>query len=257
MTARGTSRDLLLLLSACAWTVSAARTDAGEIRGRVLVDGKAKTGVTVSALPFEDGFAVARREARRADLPKALAVATSRPDGAFTVAVPAAAGGAVHLAFSGGSAAPRVLEAIVDSGGGDVGDVRLPKATALAGRVVDESGNSVVAATVTVWAGGGRPLDVSPGQGVPQTTTTNADGNFRFEAAGGEANRLPQPSGRLRRPDGRVYMWSVFTGDGTLRLTGPVRRIENVAPGRYTFEAGAVHREVTVTEGGHSLVVLP
>ncbi len=194
--ARGTKRDLLFLLSATilsasAWAVSAARTDAGEIRGRVLVAGEAKAGVTVSALPFEDGFAAARREARREDPPRALAASTSGPDGAFRLAVPASAGGAVRLACSGGSAAPRVLEALVDSGGGDVGDLRLPRATPLAGRVTDENGSAVVAATVTLWVGGGRrPLDVSPGQGVPQTATTNADGSFRFEAAGGESNRL-------------------------------------------------------------------
>jgi hypothetical protein len=37
-----------------------------------------------------------------------------------------------------------------------------------------------------------------------------------------------------------------------------VRRIENVVPGRYTFEvAGGVRREVAVAEGGQSVVTVP
>jgi hypothetical protein len=53
-------------------------------------------------------------------------------------------------------------------------------------------------------------------------------------------------------------MWSAFTPDGKIRLAGPVRRLENVAPGRYTFEVeGGVRRDVTVTEGGQALVSLP
>ena len=160
------------LLSLALLTTLAAPAAAGEIRGRVLVDGKPAAGVTVSVLPFEDGFAAARREARREDLPKALASATTRPDGTFAVAVPASAGTAVRLAFSGGNAAPRVLEALFDASGEEAGDVRLPRATPLAGRVVDERGGPVVGATLTLWPGGGRrPQDASPASGVPQTTT--------------------------------------------------------------------------------------
>jgi hypothetical protein len=38
-----------------------------------------------------------------------------------------------------------------------------------------------------------------------------------------------------------------------------VRRLENVAPGRYTFEVegGGERREVTVSEGGRAVVALP
>ena len=126
---------------------------AGEIRGRVLVDGKPAPGVAVAVLPFEDGFEEARREARREGQPQPLAVATTRPDGTFAATVAAAPGASVRLAFSGGTAAPRVLEALFDAAGDDAGDVRLPKAAALAGRVVDERGGPVVGATVTLWPG--------------------------------------------------------------------------------------------------------
>jgi hypothetical protein len=53
-------------------------------------------------------------------------------------------------------------------------------------------------------------------------------------------------------------MWSAFTPDGRIRLTGPVRRLENVAPGRYTFEVeGGARQEVTVSEGGRAALRLP
>ena len=76
-------------------------------------------------------------------------------------------------------------------GGEDAGDVRLPKALALAGRVVDESGGPVVGATVTLWPGDGRRAqDVTPAAAVPQAAATKADGTFRFETAAEEGNRI-------------------------------------------------------------------
>jgi hypothetical protein len=69
---------------------------------------------------------------------------------------------------------------------------------------------------------------------------------------------LPQPTARLLAADGRVYMWSAFTSDGKIRLASPVRRIENVAPGRYVLEVeGGARREVQVSEGMPSTVSLP
>jgi hypothetical protein len=53
-------------------------------------------------------------------------------------------------------------------------------------------------------------------------------------------------------------MWSAFTTDGKIRLSGPVRRLENVAPGSYTLEVeGGVRRDVAITEGGRAVVSLP
>lgn len=169
----------------------AVSSPAAEIRGRVLVEGRPAAAVQVAVLPFEDGFAQALREARREELPRPLALATTRADGSFVATIAAAAETSVQLAFSGGAAAPRVLEALFDAGGDDAGDVRLPRAATLAGRVVDERGGPVVGATLTLWPGGGRrPQDASPGRGVPQSATTRADGTFRFETASGEANRV-------------------------------------------------------------------
>ncbi|HVQ23773.1 MAG TPA: hypothetical protein VMV01_01275, partial [Planctomycetota bacterium] len=134
----------------------AAALPAGEIRGRVLVDGKPDATVTVRALPFEDGSQEARREARREGQPTPLAETTARADGTFVLSVTAAAGASVRLAFGGPKVAPRVLEAILDAAGVEVPEVRLAKAVALAGRVVDERGGPVVGATLTLWSGGDR-----------------------------------------------------------------------------------------------------
>ena len=69
---------------------------------------------------------------------------------------------------------------------------------------------------------------------------------------------LPQPTARLLGADGRVYMWNAFTTDGKIRLNGPVRRFDNVAPGRYTLEVeGGVRRDVDIREGMPSTVSLP
>jgi protocatechuate 3,4-dioxygenase beta subunit len=225
----------------------AAPVAAGEIRGRVLVDGKPAAGVTVSVLPFEDGFAAARREARREGLPKALASTPSRADGTFAVALAGPSGDPVRLAFSGGTAAPRILDALYDGAGADVGDVRLPRATPLAGRVVDGRGGPVVGATVSLWPGGaGLPQETAPGSGVLQSTTTKADGTFRFDAAAGESNRLrveapgfatqerePVRGGALARPltlsVGQVLRGTVTLADRRTPAAGALVRFEGRA----------------------------
>jgi hypothetical protein len=69
---------------------------------------------------------------------------------------------------------------------------------------------------------------------------------------------LPQPTARFLAADGRAYMWNVFTDDGKIRLSGPVRRLENVAPGRYVLQVeGGVQRDVHIREGQPSVVALP
>ncbi len=266
------------LLSAALLTALATAADAGEIRGRVLVDGKPGAGVAVSALAFEDGFAVARREARHEEQPKALASATSRPDGTFAIAVPGPIGTAVRLAFSGGTAAPRVLDALFDAGGEDAGDVRLPRAAALAGRVVDDRGGPVVGAGVTLWPGGGRrPQDASSGSGAPLSTTTRPDGTFRFEAATEQGNRIrveapgfatqerqPVRAGALPRPVamalGQVLRGTVSLADrrtpagaALVRFEGrtqTTRWVEARADGTFLVEGAPREAGSVVADGG-------
>jgi len=233
------SRVLAPLALLTALAVPAA---AGEIRGRVLVDGQPAGGVIVSVLPFEDGFAAARREARREDLPKPLASATSRPDGAFALVVPGPAGSAVRLSFSGGPAAPRFLEKLFDSGGEETGDVRLAKAMTLAGRVVDERGGPVVGATVTLWPGGGQgPFDVTAGSGEPQSATTRPDGTFRFEAAAPQGNRLRVEAPAFATLERQPVRAGALTRPLSLALGQAVRGTVTLAD-RRTPAAGALVR---------------
>jgi protocatechuate 3,4-dioxygenase beta subunit len=268
----------LRLLSAALLTALAAPAGAGEIRGRVLVDGRPAGGVLVSALPFEDGFAAARREARREELPKALVSASSGSDGRFAVVAPGPAGTPLRLAFSGGAAAPRLLEAFFDGGGEDAGDVRLPKAAVLAGRVVDDRGGPVVGAAVTLWPGGGRRLqDASAGSGVPQSTTTRPDGTFRFETASEEGNRIrveaqafatqerqPVRAGALPRPValvvGQVLRGTVtladrrtLAGAALVRFEGrtqTTRWVETRGDGSFLLEGAPREAGSLVADGG-------
>jgi hypothetical protein len=98
-----------------------------------------------------------------------------------------------------------------------------------------------------------------PGVAVPSRTLTltlTPGGSLEIRV-GEQTLALPQPTARLLA-DGRVYMWNAFTSDGKIRLSSPVRRFENVAPGRYVLEVeGGVRREVQVTEGMPSTVSLP
>jgi protocatechuate 3,4-dioxygenase beta subunit len=99
-----------------------------------------------------------------------------------------------------------------------------------------------------------------PGVAVPSRTLSlllTPGGSLEIQA-GPETLALPQASGRLLGAGGRAYMWSAFSPDGKIRLSGPVRRLEHVAPGRYSFEVeGGVRRDVTIAEGGRAVVSLP
>ena len=93
-----------------------------------------------------------------------------------------------------------------------------------------------------------------PAVSVPSRTVTlvlTPGGSLEIRV-GEQTLALPQPTARLLGADGRVYMWNVFTTDGKIRLNTPVRRFENVAPGRYTLEVeGGVRRDVDIREGMH------
>ena len=99
-----------------------------------------------------------------------------------------------------------------------------------------------------------------PGVAVPSRTLSlvlTPGGSLEIQA-GPATLALPQASARLIGRDGRPYMWNAFTTDGKIRLGSPVRRLENVAPGRYSFEVeGGERRDVTVAEGGRAVVSLP
>src|SRR5262245_3030513 len=160
---------------------------AGEFRGRILVENKPLGGVTVAAVPFEAPEAEARREAQRQEEPKPVLSATTKPDGTFVLLLRATAG-VVRLRVSGGGVRAVTLGRVLDaSETEDVGDVPVAKTTALAGRVVDGRGGPVVAASVTLDAGARDPDESAP---VPVVATTGADGTFRFSDAAETGNQL-------------------------------------------------------------------
>ena len=73
-------------LAPALWLVAlAAPTYAGEIRGRILIGGLPAAGVTVDALPYEALADEAHRLAGHGEAPKAVATATTRPDGTFAM----------------------------------------------------------------------------------------------------------------------------------------------------------------------------
>jgi hypothetical protein len=108
-------------------------------------------------------------------------------------------------------------------------------------------------------ASGYAPV-VVPGVAVPAPIVSLAltpGGTLEIQA-GPETLARPGAAGRILRADGTVYLPSIFSNDGLVRLTGPIRRLENVAPGRYSFVVeGVPPRDFTLAEGGRAVVTLP
>lgn len=170
----------------------ASNAFAGTLSGTVVVDGKPAAGAIVSAIPFEEPFEKARRQARGEAEPKALSLATAGPGGAFALTVPAAPGKEIlfRVRLSAKGAVAAELAGVYDaSETDDLGELPLRKAEAMAGRVTGPGGKPVVGARVTLTARG--RFAASSGMGlVPQETTTGADGTFRFDGAASENNEL-------------------------------------------------------------------
>jgi hypothetical protein len=100
-----------------------------------------------------------------------------------------------------------------------------------------------------------RPGVMVPSSGLALSLTPGGRLEIRV---GPETLALPQPRASLYGPDGRPYPTSIFSSDGAFPLGGPVRRLENVAPGRYVLAVeGGDRREVEVREGGAAVVELP
>ena len=171
--------------------LGAASAGAGELRGRVKADDRPVAGATVSAVALESPLEAARREARRQEPPKPLASATTKPDGTFLLSVPSAATTPPFQLQIGGGVSPLRLERVFEANeADDLGDLEVARGAALAGRVVDGSGGPVVGASVTLWGGAARGFRGDGGEPAPATTTTGADGTFRFPEATERGNRL-------------------------------------------------------------------
>src|SRR5262245_10946063 len=176
---------------------AASSATAGEIRGRLMVEGRPAVGVTVSAVPYETPFEESRREARRQPDPKPFATAASGADGAFLLGVPAdPTGRGFRLRIEGPGVVPIVTTGVYDAAESeDIGDEPLARASALAGRVVDEKGQPLPGAEVTLTSRAGGAFgpfaqDAAETVSVRRVTLTGADGSFRFQDARAQNNRL-------------------------------------------------------------------
>ena len=169
------------------------RPPAGEIRGRVLVDGKPAPASSCRVLPFEDGFAAARREARREELPKPLAAATTRPDGSVrrqrARARRARPSASPSPAPRGRAARARRRSSTRRAKTRATCGCRRPSPSP--GGSWTSAGGPVVGATVTLWPGGGRRLaGRAPALRRAAARDDGPTAAFRFEAAAEEGNRL-------------------------------------------------------------------
>lgn len=247
-----TSRTAMAWAAAGLVLLTACPAGAGEIRGRLLVDKKPVGGASVEALALESPLLAAQREARRDEPRKPLVTVTSKPDGTFVLGLAATVNTpAFQLKISGAGAAPEVLDRVFEPAeSDDLGDVTVGRAEVLAGRVVDSNKGPVVGATVTLLVGGGGfgpSGESSPA--IRVTTTTGADGSFRFTAATERGNRLlvEAPgfammelsglrSGALRPLAlalGRVVTGTVVLADKRTPAPGALVRFEGAASGRW------------------------
>ena len=130
-----TVRLSLVLTVAVASVVSA-----GDFRGRILAENKPLAGVTLAAVSLEAPLDEQKREALRQEEPKPILSVVTKPDGTFSLLLPAAAG-VVRLRVSGGGIAPALVGRVLDAAeSDDLGDLTVQKAVPLAGRVVDGTG---------------------------------------------------------------------------------------------------------------------
>jgi hypothetical protein len=76
---------------------------------------------------------------------------------------------------------------------------------------------------------------------------------------GPETMGLPTPTGRILLSSGAPYQAGIFgPGDGAIRLSAGVRRMENIAAGSYLFAVdGGARKPFEIREGGTASVVLP
>ena len=93
----------------------------------------------------------------------------------------------------------------------------------------------------------------------PPLTVALTPGGMLEIQSGPQTLAMPNASGRLLDSAGGVYYTSPFSPDGVIRLGGsPLRRLDHVAPGHYTFALeGGLRRDVDVREGGSAAIVLP
>lgn len=166
-------------------TLAASAARAGEIRGRLILDQKPAGGVSVFAVPYESPSDAARRQAKGIEEPRAVTSAVTGADGSFVLAIGAEPPRSVVVRAAGAGVRAVEFDGVFESSeSADCGEHSLAPAVALAGRVVDRSGQPVAEAVVTLRATTPGDSDLSP---APVQTTTGGDGTFRLEGAAASA----------------------------------------------------------------------
>ncbi len=141
----------------------------------------------MTVAPYASSFDLSRRDARGEPGPAPLGQASAGTDGHFTLTLPLGSA-VVQLGVQApGFVVVRLVSAVDDGATTDVGDIPLPKAATLAGRVVDGTGRGVSGARVRLEPpDGGRPNALPEGH----EARTGADGAFLFEDAAASGNRV-------------------------------------------------------------------
>ncbi len=263
-----------------AWVLAslAVSAGAGELRGRLLLAGRAATGVTVAAVPYESPIDQARREARRQPAPGAIASVATDAEGAFVLPVAPDPGKEmlITVQFDGGG----IVSAALDGFWGaaefaDLGDHVLAPGGALSGRVTDAAGAPVADAEVVLLPAAVRGGDPEVGA-VPRARRTGPDGSFRFDGASATGNTLTVEKagfivGRLTGVKAGPLGAPVVLGKGTpvsgsvrgtdlrspaagalVRLEGRAvtRWVEADAAGSFTIPAAPAGTFTVVADGG-------
>ncbi|MFI5181677.1 MAG: carboxypeptidase regulatory-like domain-containing protein [Thermoanaerobaculia bacterium] len=180
----------LLALSVSLVSLRASPGRAGEIRGRLLLGDKPASGVTISAVPYETPLDAARCEAKGGEEPKAAASTVAGADGSFLLSLATEPPRSVVIRAAGSGARAVEFDGVFESSEwADLGEHVLAAGASLAGKVVDDSGQPVVDAIVTLRVTTPGDPDLSP---APVRTKTAADGTFRLDgaAASGGLNTL-------------------------------------------------------------------
>jgi Carboxypeptidase regulatory-like domain len=106
---------------------------------------------------------------------------------------------------------------------------------------------------------GYAPLSVPqiavPAPSIPLTLTPG--GTLEIQA-GPQTLALANASARILYQNGAVYFPFLFSPDGLIRLSNPIRRLENVAPGSYILAVeGGQRKPFEIREGGVAVVAVP
>jgi large repetitive protein len=92
----------------------------------------------------------------------------------------------------------------------------------------------------------------------PPIAVTLTPGGTVVLDVGPETLAKPDAKGQILEADGSVYVPWIYSSDGAIKLAASNRRVENVAPGHYTFAVeGGARKELDVKEGGTTTVQLP